>query len=75
MMITRRRWTELEMEVARHLYREGLGKEEIAERLGRTPKSIEVRVSLYKDYFNARIDKPDYVHRPTLWERIRGWFA
>jgi len=74
-MISRKRWTETDMELARQLYRAGFGKDEIAERLGRTPKSIEVRVSLYKDYFNARIEKPDYVHRPTLWERIRGWFA
>lgn len=75
--ITRKRWTDTEMEFARQLYTCGVPKDEIAERLGRTKKSIEVRISLKKDFFEGPqiVVKPDVEYRPTLWERLQRLFA
>jgi len=79
--ITRKRWTDAEMEFARQLYSFGIPKEEIAERLGRTKKSIEVRISVKREFFEAGDDKPliinEYVKqpRPSFWERLRRLFA
>ena len=75
--VTRRRWTQAEMELLRQLYYFGIPKDEIAERLGRTQKSIEVRISKYRDTIEqlVPVTKPDYVHKPTLWERIKGLFS
>lgn len=75
--ITRRRWTQAEMELLRRLYYYGIPKDEIAERLGRTKKSIEVRISRHRDLIEQRVSviKPDVEYRPTLWERIKGLFS
>ena len=75
--ITRRRWTQAEMELLRRLYYYGLPQDEIAERLGRTKKSIQVRISKYRDTIEKRVSviKPDVEYRPTLWERIKGLFS
>lgn len=74
---TRRRWTPTEMELLRQLYYYGIPKDEIADRLGRTKKSIEVRISKYRDTIEQRVSviKPDVEYRPTLWERIKGLFS